>query len=116
MPNSWDEEVDAFIYQLVAAGPIAVAKTLLGITEQARRVLTAYVDDAVRHRIVAMASSGMSLCSIARILNDEQVPTARGGRWYDSTIAHVVRSVALDGTLAALRISDEAPGSSGLAS
>jgi len=54
----------------------------------------------VRERIASEAGSGTSLRSIADTLNREGVPTARGGRWYASTISHVLRSVALDSELA----------------
>ncbi len=54
----------------------------------------------VRAHIAAEAAAGRSLRSIAAQLNAEGVPTARGGRWHASTVAHVVRSVALDRELA----------------
>jgi len=36
------------------------------------------------------------LAAIAEELNAKGVPTARGGKWLPSTVAHVVRSVAID--------------------
>jgi DNA invertase Pin-like site-specific DNA recombinase len=50
----------------------------------------------VRDRIAAERDGGRTLQAIADDLNAEQVPTARGGRWYPSTIAKVVQSLALD--------------------
>ena len=56
--------------------------------------------EPIRQRIAAEAKSGKSLNAIARDLNAEGVPTAWEKRWYASTVAHVVRSVALDEELA----------------
>lgn len=50
----------------------------------------------VRHRIAKARASGQTLSAIAEELNAKGVPTARGGRWYPSTVDHVVRSVAID--------------------
>jgi DNA invertase Pin-like site-specific DNA recombinase len=54
------------------------------------------IDDTVRQRIAAMRADGLSLQRIARALNDEGVPTARGAMWYPSTVQHVLRSLQLD--------------------
>lgn len=59
------------------------------------------LDLALRTSIAARNAAGEPLAAIARALNDDGTPTARGGRWYASTVAHVVRSVALDVNLAA---------------
>lgn len=58
--------------------------------------------DAVRLRLVAMRSGGMSLQAIADTLTAEGVPTAKGGTWYPSTVAHVLRSVQVDRELASV--------------
>jgi len=50
----------------------------------------------VRHRIAADREAGKSLRAIADALNTEAVPTARGGRWYASTVSAVLDSLALD--------------------
>jgi len=50
----------------------------------------------VRRRIAAERSDGRSLRSIARGLNADCVPTARGGTWHASTICRVLDSIALD--------------------
>lgn len=56
----------------------------------------------VRDRIAAERAGGATLPAIAEGLNRDQVPTAQGGRcWYPSTVAAVVRSVALDEEAAA---------------
>lgn len=43
-------------------------------------------------RVLGMHADGVSLNAIARTLNDEGVPTAKGGRWYASTIRAMVTS------------------------
>jgi DNA invertase Pin-like site-specific DNA recombinase len=60
------------------------------------------IPEPIRQRIAAEHAAGRSLAAISQALNDEGVPTARAGKWYPATIAHVVRSVALDQQLAAL--------------
>ena len=52
-------------------------------------------DDA-RSRIVAERSEGRTMQAIADGLTADGVPTARGGKWYPSTIRRVLGSVALD--------------------
>lgn len=59
--------------------------------------------DEVRHRVVAIRASGMTLRAVASALNAEGVPTARGGRWHGSTVRSVCSSVALDGEMAAIQ-------------
>lgn len=55
------------------------------------------LDAAVTQRIVEERAQGGSLTAIANRLNDESVPTARGGRcWFPSTVAGVLRSAELD--------------------
>ena len=54
----------------------------------------------VRRQIVRERAKGRSLGSIADEMNAKGVSTARGGRWHPSTVAHVVRSVAIDEELA----------------
>ena len=58
--------------------------------------------NALRQRIAKEIAAGTSLNALAAKLNDEGVATARGGKWYASTIKHVLRSVSLDGELARL--------------
>ena len=55
--------------------------------------------DRLRRSIAKRHGAGESLRSIARSLNDVGTPTAKGGTWAPSTVAHVVRSVALDAQL-----------------
>jgi DNA invertase Pin-like site-specific DNA recombinase len=52
--------------------------------------------DDVRRRIAAERAAGKSLRTIADALNAESVPTARGARWYASTVRAVLESLALD--------------------
>jgi DNA invertase Pin-like site-specific DNA recombinase len=61
--------------------------------------------ESVRLRITDEHAEGKSLNAIAAALNEEGVPTAKGGKWYASTISHVVRSVRVDEELAKIRSS-----------
>jgi len=56
--------------------------------------------DEIRQGIAREHAQGESFGAIATRLNEEEVPTARGGRWHASTVRHVVQSVALDEELA----------------
>src|SRR5664280_396338 len=48
---------------------------------------------SVRERIAAERKAGHSLAAIAEMLNEEQVPTAQGGRqWWPSTVRSVLRA------------------------
>jgi DNA invertase Pin-like site-specific DNA recombinase len=48
--------------------------------------------DEVPHvqRIFALAASGVSREAIARLFNEEGVPSSRGGKWWGSTIAGII--------------------------
>jgi DNA invertase Pin-like site-specific DNA recombinase len=46
----------------------------------------------VYRRILELHDAGTSMSSIARMLNDDGTPTARGGKWYQSTIKAVLTS------------------------
>lgn len=60
--------------------------------------------NAVMARIVDAKTAGQSLSAIARALNDDEVPTAQGGKkWYASTVASVLRTSTLDEESAARR-------------
>jgi DNA invertase Pin-like site-specific DNA recombinase len=53
--------------------------------------------DEIVARVEANREAGWTLTRIADDLNDDQVPTAQGGRqWWPSTVAGVLRSVELD--------------------
>jgi DNA invertase Pin-like site-specific DNA recombinase len=56
----------------------------------------------VRDRIYAEHLAGRSLSQIARDLDADGIPTAKGGRWWPYTVSHVIESVKLDYELAAL--------------
>lgn len=62
----------------------------------------------LRQRIYDMAQAGMSQSAIARQLTAEGTPTARGGVWRQSTVAHVLASVRLDDELASARATSAA--------
>lgn len=49
---------------------------------------------ATVNRILALRRAGETLQAIADTLNGEGVPTKRGGRWYPSTINHVLKREA----------------------
>jgi len=58
--------------------------------------------EQIRREVADRRAAGETLAAIAADLNTRAVPTARGGRWHPSTVAHVTRSVALDAELAEL--------------
>lgn len=60
---------------------------------------------AVRLRIAVDRAAGRSMNGIAAALNDEGVPTAKGGVWHASTIRHVLQSIEVDEAL--LKIQSE---------
>ena len=47
-------------------------------------------EGAVVRRIFQMRSTGLSLMSIARTLNQEGVASKRGGKWYSATILYIL--------------------------
>ncbi|MGN7965057.1 recombinase family protein [Microbacterium sp. 22179] len=47
---------------------------------------------ATYRRVLTMHSGGESMNAIARTLNAEGVPTAKGGKWYASTVRAIVTS------------------------
>lgn len=54
-----------------------------------RRMLPIYA------RVISIVDSGVSLNEIARVLNAEQIPTSRGGRWFASTVRGIRESRAV---------------------
>lgn len=56
----------------------------------------ALVPDSKEARVVAeffrMYREGMSLRQIAEVMNRRNLPTSRGGRWWASTIRHILRN------------------------
>jgi DNA invertase Pin-like site-specific DNA recombinase len=59
--------------------------------------------EVIRSRIASEHAAGRTLNAIALALNQEGVPTAKGGKWYASTIKHVIHSVEVDNELARVR-------------
>jgi DNA invertase Pin-like site-specific DNA recombinase len=55
--------------------------------------------ETLRQQIAQRVASGEVLSKIADSLNATQTPTARGGKWYASTVAHVAKSVSIDNQL-----------------
>ena len=74
-----------------------------GVPRASELVRHPLLPEAVRSRIAADRAAGKSLNAIAAALNDEGVPTAKGGVWYASTIRHVLRSIEVDEDLAKVR-------------
>ena len=60
------------------------------------------LDLEVRRMIADRHAAGASLAGLARELNENHVPTARGGRWYASTVRAVLASLELDAAAVAL--------------
>ena len=51
---------------------------------------------AIRERISNLHAQGLSLNAISRLLNEEQVPTTRGGaKWYASTVSAILKSPSM---------------------
>ena len=48
------------------------------------------IDPSVASRIIEERAAGSTLREIAERLNRDGIPTARGGRWYASTLQRVV--------------------------
>ena len=66
--------------------------------------------DAVVRRIFRMACRGKSMLEIVGVLNDEGVPTMRGGRWSKNTVHGMLTNEAYVGTLVwGVRTKDKAP-------
>lgn len=42
------------------------------------------------HRILELRANGLTLQAIADLLNNENVPTKRGGKWHPSTVTYVL--------------------------
>lgn len=61
------------------------------------------LSDEIRSRINGEHAVGRSLNAIARTLNEEGVPTAKGGVWHPATIKHVLQSIEVDENLAKVR-------------
>lgn len=58
----------------------------------------------VRQRIVDLRAEGLSLRAIARVLTEEGVPTARGGKtWHVNVVRQQLQSCAIDAETAAIR-------------
>ena len=56
---------------------------------------------SLRLDIATRVTRGESLTRIAESLNEAKTPTAKGGRWYPSTVSHVAKSVGVDRELEA---------------
>ena len=85
--------------QLIGARTSAALQQLKAQGKRLGRPRT--LSDAVTARIVAARAAGETLAAIANDLNEDGVPTARGGvRWYPSTVKAVLSSAALDAAAA----------------
>jgi len=70
----------------------AYAPTPFGYSRKGTRLHEDTAELATVARIHAWSADGMSLAAIARQLNDEDVPTKRGGSWYASTVRYLLRN------------------------
>ena len=81
--------------QLIGARTSAALQQLKAQGKRLGRPRT--LAEGVTARIVDMRAQGHTLAAIAAVLNDERVPTARGGAcWYPSTVKAVLVSAELD--------------------
>jgi DNA invertase Pin-like site-specific DNA recombinase len=72
---------------LRAVSPIGSKRNKTNADDFARKVFP---------QLHQMKSAGMSLQRIASTLNDQQVQTPRGGRWWATTVANVLKRRAKD--------------------
>ncbi|MFM9087265.1 MAG: recombinase family protein [Cyanobium sp.] len=80
---------------------VRTAEALARLRAEGRTYCRERADESVRARIVAAHAAGESLNGIARALNDDNVPTTRGGaRWYAATVRRIVVAAARDGVAA----------------
>jgi DNA invertase Pin-like site-specific DNA recombinase len=84
--------------QMIGARTSAALQQLKAQGRRLGRPVSLPVD--VRQRIVTERKSGKTLAAIAEGLTTDAVPTARGGRWYPSTVKAVLASTELDSTAA----------------
>lgn len=85
--------------QLIGARTSAALQQLKGQGKRLGRPRTLSQDVTVR--VVRERTAGSTLAAIASGLNDDGVPTARGGaRWYPSTVKAVLQSAELDAAAA----------------
>jgi len=80
--------------QLIGARTSAALQQLKAQGKRLGRPVT--LPDAVRERIVFERSQGNTLAEIAEGLTADSIPTARGGKWYPSTVKAVLASAELD--------------------
>lgn len=59
--------------------------------------VTVDVTDVAMHRIAALHGRGGSLNAIARRLNDEGVPSPRGGKWHPTSVSRMVDQIGQGG-------------------
>lgn len=80
---------------------VRTAEALARLRAEGRTYCRDRADETVRGRIVSLFAAGESLNGIARVLNDDGVPTTRGGaRWYPATVRRIVRAAQRDGSAA----------------
>jgi site-specific DNA recombinase len=64
--------------------------TPLGFRRQGDKLLEDAPEMDTARRIVALKREGLSMNKIARVFNEEDVPSKLGGRWYASTVKRVL--------------------------
>jgi len=77
-----------------AAGGYAYGSPPLGSTSRGGVLVPELREAAAVARIVELRAEGRSLRDIGRVLQDEGVPTKRGGRWHPETISKVLARCA----------------------
>lgn len=95
------EEIDAALERLrVAVNATGVVTTSVSARSRVVRASNPTIAELVPSavtRIGELLGDGLSICAIAKRLNDEQVAAARGGQWYPKTVATVARQLAANG-------------------
>lgn len=95
------DEIDAALAQLCAAvNATGVATASVSARSRAVRASNATIVESVPTaviRIRELLDDGMSICAVAKRLNEEGFAAARGGQWYPKTVATVARQLAIGG-------------------
>jgi DNA invertase Pin-like site-specific DNA recombinase len=97
--SQWEREVigertSAALQHKIAQGQ-HVGSPALGFKMTEGQLEENRVELAVVERILELRAAGMTLQAIADLLNDERIPTKRGGRWHPSTVTYILgRKVA----------------------
>lgn len=89
----------AALKQAKERGQVLGNRNLRAVSQKGSQTNKTNADDFARKvfpQIQQMKAAGMSLQSIASALNDQQVQTPRGGRWWATTVSNVLKRHAVD--------------------